>query len=212
MTITEFIQEVLIGEIGDIVKGHPYLSFGVVSQGIELLGACLDENEFDCKKRGVSGDRFNFVLRELFPEKKYDEFGVKPDSKASIYKDLRCGFLHNVLPKKAFSLTEIKNTPSRLHLSKGDAEDGSQRYVLVAEEFYKDFIFACEKLIQWINSGEILDRQEIRILTIRITNLSRKPSRNSKEEKELQVKAKKHAILTQQIDFLNTNLKIKISE
>jgi len=71
MTIIEFIRGVLISEFGDITDRHKYLSFGVISQGIELLGACLDEHEFD--KQGVSRNRFDLALT-LFPDE-YDEFG-----------------------------------------------------------------------------------------------------------------------------------------
>ena len=100
MIITECIQTLLITEIGDIVERHKYLSFGVVSQGIEVLGACLDEHEFDCKKRGVSSSRFNIALKELFSEK-YHEFGFVADRKKSLYQNLRCGLLNNLLPKKS---------------------------------------------------------------------------------------------------------------
>jgi len=187
------------------VDRHKYLSFGVVSQGIELLGACLDENEFD--KQGQSANRFNMALHELFPEHKYDDFGPESASDVSLYRDLRCGFLHNVLPKKAFSLTEIKNAPSRLHLTKVDAEDGSQRYLLVAEEFYGDFVSACETLIHMIETKEIMEKLEIKKIIVRIRHLSGK-RRHSKDERELQGKGKKYAILNQDIDFLNTNLKV----
>lgn len=50
MTIIEFIKTVLINEIGDIVDRHKYLSFGVVSQGIELLGACVAKEFLSIKR------------------------------------------------------------------------------------------------------------------------------------------------------------------
>lgn len=210
MTIIEFIRGVLISEIGDIVDRHKYLSFGVISQGIELLGACLDEHEFDCKKPGVSRDRFNLALKELFPANKYREFGFGADRKKFLYNNLRCGLLHNFLPKRGIGLTEENKTPAHLHLKIGTSEDGSQTYLLVAEELYRDFVDACEKLVHWIDSKMIMDRQEIKLLYSRIIQLSNKTIRKSREENELQAKIHKHVVLTQNIDFLNTNMTIKI--
>lgn len=71
MTLVEFIQNVLITKIGDIVGQHKYLSYGVVSQGIELLGACLDEHEFS--KKHESRSRFDLAIKTLF-NKGYQEF------------------------------------------------------------------------------------------------------------------------------------------
>jgi len=118
--------------------------------------------------------------------------------------------LHNLLPKRGIGLTEENKTPTHLHLKIGTSEDGSQRYLLVAEELYRDFVNACEKLIHWIESKRIMDMQEVKLLYSRIIQLSNKTIRKSKEENELQAKAHKYAVLTQNIDFLNTNMKIKI--
>lgn len=199
----------LITEIGDIVDRHKYLSFGVISQGIELLGACLDENEFDCRKYGISSKRFNLALKELFPEK-YHEFGFSADRQKSLYSNLRCGLLHNLVPKRGIALTEEKSTPAYLHLNIGTSEDGNQRYLLVAEELYRDFVDACKILVHLIESRKIMDRQEIKMLYSRIIQLSNKTKKTSKEENELQAKIHKHVVLTQNIDFLNTNMTIKI--
>lgn len=208
-TITEFIRGVLITEIGDIVDRHKYLSFGVISQGIELLGACLDEHEFDCRKYGISSERFNLALKELFPEK-YHEFGFSADRQKSLYSNLRCGLLHNLVPKRGIGLTEEKSTPAHLHLNIGTSEDGNRRYLLVAEELFRDFVNACEKMIQLIDSKQIIERKEVKLLHSKIIQLYKKTKRINKEENELQSKIHKYEVLTQQIDFLNTNMTIKI--
>jgi len=44
-TLTSFIEQVLKKEIKNIQRdeNHHYLSFSSISQGIEFLGACLDD-------------------------------------------------------------------------------------------------------------------------------------------------------------------------
>ncbi len=37
----EFIEVVLVNEMKDVVNRHPYLSFLLISVGIEFLGKCL---------------------------------------------------------------------------------------------------------------------------------------------------------------------------
>jgi len=159
MNIIEFIKVVLIQEFGDITDRHKYLSFGIISQGIELLGACLDEHEFD--KQGVSRDRFDLALEELFPEK-YHEFGKGANPEKSLYKNIRCGLLHSIMPKINFALTEVKGNPREHHLKIFTLSDSSERYLLVAEEFYEDFKCACYRLIEMIEDSSIFEIEKIK--------------------------------------------------
>ncbi len=43
----QFIETVLIKEIGELTNTNPYLSFVLIGIGIEFLGKCLDSNEND---------------------------------------------------------------------------------------------------------------------------------------------------------------------
>lgn len=54
-TLKQFIDKTLISEIKTIqqTSGHHYLFFGLIAQGIELLGACLDDTKFHKKGRVV---------------------------------------------------------------------------------------------------------------------------------------------------------------
>ncbi|MCK4825612.1 hypothetical protein KA005_58225 [bacterium] len=159
MNIVEFIEHVLIREFKDITDRHKYLSFGVISQGIELLGSCLDKHDFDCD--GKAGERVDLVLNELFPDE-YKDFANRKDLKKSIYKNIRCGFLHYGLPKGTFAVGELINLKRELHLKESKLKDGSERYVLIAEVFYEDFRDACTKLIKMIENGSIMEREEIK--------------------------------------------------
>ena len=73
MNTKEFINNVLIKEIKSIQQenGYHYISFGLISQGIEFLGACLDNYKFDAP--GKSRERFNKSINELFPSE-YHKF------------------------------------------------------------------------------------------------------------------------------------------
>jgi len=191
MKITKFIRKVLITEIGDIVDRHKYLSFGVVSQGIELLGACLDEHEFIYGKTGISRPRFDLALSELFPEK-YRVFWEGAEPEMSLYKNIRCGMLHSVLPKNPFMLGQAKSDGRENHLKQRKATDGSIRYMVIAEEYYEDFRCACYQMIEMIEDKSILESEKIR-----------ECEANSKDNIE---KRKKIEILRLEREFLRTDL------
>jgi hypothetical protein len=42
MLSKEFIKNVLVGELRDVVANHPYLAFPLIGVGIEYLGRALD--------------------------------------------------------------------------------------------------------------------------------------------------------------------------
>ncbi len=66
MEILDFIQKVLIDEFKEIQQdeGHHYLSFSLICQGIEFLGACLDSEPFSAK--GLGAPRFRRAIYDLF--------------------------------------------------------------------------------------------------------------------------------------------------
>jgi hypothetical protein len=43
----EFIEVVLINELGEIVSHKPYISFALMAVGLEFLGKCIDTDEQD---------------------------------------------------------------------------------------------------------------------------------------------------------------------
>ena len=51
MKISDFIQEVLIDPFREIQQNEEnhYISFSLICQGIEFLGACLDSEPFSAK-------------------------------------------------------------------------------------------------------------------------------------------------------------------
>ncbi len=160
MNITQFIQAALIKDIADIIQaGKHYHSFSLIAQGIELLGACLDEEAFHSKKRGLSSKCFRMAVRELFPPA-YQAFNQSGNY--DLYSNLRCGLLHVVLPKHRLELiqkSELHRFPCS-HLG-FDWQRGSKRLVLVSEDFCTDFATACREVIRRIEAGE-LENQKLR--------------------------------------------------
>lgn len=154
LTLKEFIGHVLINEIKAIQQthGHHYLSFGLIAQGIELLGACLDSTNFH--KRGKSSDRFRNAINKLFPEK-YKAHNNKA-SQYDLYANLRCGLLHVVIPGSHIELIQEdeKTTYGGGHLDIKNIR-GGDRLLLVSQEFFTDFEKACNEIVKRIDSGAI---------------------------------------------------------
>src|SRR4030042_2626496 len=136
ITPKQFIKEVLIDEIGDIIKKHPYLSFTLISSGIEFLGICLDK-ESKWTDQGKSEKHFCNCIDKLFP-RKYQ------DIKGRLFKELRCGLVHSQLSGD-FKLTEVKNDPSGA--LKYENHLTENKNILVLDYLYFDFVQDCMKII-----------------------------------------------------------------
>lgn len=155
-TLKDFINGTLIREIAEIQdSGHHYLSFGLIAQGIEFLGACIDTND-DYFALNRSGARFRQAITDLFPAG-YQPYNAQGDPHY-LYSDLRCGLLHAVLPKPALELIQEAEIPDYgNHLEIRDVR-GTQSLILVSQQLYYDFKKACEKVIEKIDNGEINNR------------------------------------------------------
>lgn len=136
----DYIKEILIGEIKDIVDRHAYLSFILICAGIEYLGICIDDTS-GWSDKGKSGNHFKKAIEKLFPS--HYKF-LKND----LYSYLRCGMTHSQLPG-GYGLTELKDSFSKYedHLIKNNK-------LIVVEYFYQDFVSACNKVIK-MNFGKL---------------------------------------------------------
>jgi hypothetical protein len=136
MSPQQFIQQVLMSEIRDVIYTHKYhyLSFGLVCNGIEFLGKCVDQSA-NWRTTQKYGFHFKQGLK-LMPG--YSKF------ETDLYEGLRCGFAHGLVPGKPVALThrdEAKKQSTR-HLVKDKT-----RLILVIEDFYDDFFKACETVL-----------------------------------------------------------------
>lgn len=153
-TLKQTIEGVLIAEIKAIQQthGHHYLSFGLIAQGIEFLGACLDSNAFH--QSGLSQDRFRRAISHLFPDV-YNKFNAK-EAPFDLYAHLRCGLLHVLIPGSPIELIQENEKPifGAAHLEIVHIR-GTERLVLVSQDLFRDYEEACRKVIQKIDNGEI---------------------------------------------------------
>jgi hypothetical protein len=151
MKINEFIQMVLIDQIGEIVRINDYLAFALIFNSIELLGSCFDDKDFGYWKTGYYKKRFTAALK-YFPSEyhKLDlcDFGrngfahtFKPDLKSKISLSKRSG--HNYLDENGNewpNLSKIQNSKKR---------------ILFIEDFYEDFKNVCLEIIKQIGNGTL---------------------------------------------------------
>jgi hypothetical protein len=151
----EFIQGVLIQEIGEIQKQHHYLSFGLITQGIEFLGFCLFNDELHKDKQ--SEKRFRRAISELFPPE-YKPYNCGK-AEFDLYKNLRCGLLHVVVPESNIELIQEaeKSKFKGSHLDVVMVR-GRKRLLLVSQDFYSDFKEACLKIMSRIDAGVIVPK------------------------------------------------------
>ncbi|MEO7216298.1 hypothetical protein [Mucilaginibacter sp.] len=147
MNQKEFIEVVILNQLGDIVKLHPYLSFGLIATSIELLGACLDDHSI--QKRGESGDRFRMAINVLFPSK-YHNYAIK-NTPYDLYSELRCGLNHSFLPKPSIALSQRASGNNHLSIL-------NNQLILSAEDFYEDLQNAGLKIIEMINENLIAEK------------------------------------------------------
>lgn len=132
----QFIQNVLINEIGEIHMKYPYVSFAIMAIGIEFLGKCLNGVE-DWNKSGRCEKDFNLAINSLNSLSTY-----RPLLKShALWDSLRNGFLHSFVPKNTIRLS-----------SKSEAEHlqniTSTQINIKCENFYEDFKGACEEVIK----------------------------------------------------------------
>lgn len=161
MDSKEYIEKVLVGEIQNIVNGHKFLSFGLITAGIELLGILIDPSNNKFFEKGKSGERFRYAIKELFPNK-YHQYNVKykddvvPDDKFDLYIELRCGLNHSTFPKPKIGLSEREHGGENLSIQ-------DRKLILLAEDFFDDFKEACEKVLKKIERGEIKNKTLLNI-------------------------------------------------
>lgn len=152
MKISNFIQEVLIDhfkEIQENEKNH-HISFSLICQGIEFLGACLDSEPFSAK--GLGAPRFRRAIHDLFPTA-YHRFNQGSGKRFDLYEDLRCSLLHAILPGSQLELIR-RSEKERLHASHLEVKEvrGMNRLVLVLEDLFDDYEKACREIISRINN------------------------------------------------------------
>lgn len=134
-----------IREIGDsffskhleeFVDKSPYLAFVVLSAILEYMGHCLLKNEGPSMN---TKEIFYDLINNVKALKKYRELNFKETNKKGneinnnyLYKYLRCGMIHTILPNEDIVLSPDKNELSKR--------------IVGAKELYEDIKKAWEEL------------------------------------------------------------------
>jgi len=144
-----FLDTVVVRDIGAVIEaGGGYLSFALIAQSIEVIGALLDEQEIDYYEQGLPAKRFDKAITEVFKpiDARYAEFN-KEDSEYYLWENLRCGMAHIIRPKSKIVFTG-KSDAIKLgasHLGKIKFDDGEEHLLLVVEDFYDHLKDACRR-------------------------------------------------------------------
>jgi len=155
MKILDFIQNILIDEFKRIqqAEGYHYLSFSLICQGIEFLGACLDSEPFSAK--GLSAARFRRAIYDLFPTS-YRKFNQGSGRPFDLYENLRCGLLHVILPESSLELIR-RSEKEELNANHLEVKEirGIHRLVLVSEDLFEDYEKACQEIVARISDNRL---------------------------------------------------------
>ena len=133
----EYIRDVLISEIGDVVNQHSYLAFTLICSGIEFLGVCLDTN-WHFHQPHASEHHFMLIIDTLFPER-YQPI------KQQLYSQLRCGITHCELSGhlRLIQVGNVQNEPLLYEQYLTEKAPSGHTRAIIIEYLYFDFVQAC---------------------------------------------------------------------
>ena len=133
----DFIQIVLIKEVGEIHEKYPYIAFATMAIGIEFLGKCLNtHDDWNHFARGVPKADFELAIKSLNSFDKYRTLLTTHD----FWDSLRNGFSHSFVPKGTLTLSSKDEDPHMKIISPTQIN-------LRCEDFYADFKGACDEVI-----------------------------------------------------------------
>lgn len=101
-SIEQFFEKFYIDDVGCMMQTYPYHAFFIMCSSIEFLGRCLQPNGsiFD---NTMSSSKFYDAIKGFKSLNKYSIV------KRVLYKNLRCGLVHALLPKNGTTLDEHNN-------------------------------------------------------------------------------------------------------
>lgn len=139
----QFIEENLIKNLRIVIdKDLIVFSFVLMAQGIEIMGAYLDNKPMRAVRQSAA--RFNIALSRLFPKEYLDN-----NKKGFLYKQLRSNIIHMYIPTSSIELRRGVSK-SGLHMQKKN-----DVLILYLEDFYEDYLKAIKKLIYLIKSNKL---------------------------------------------------------
>ena len=137
-----WIREVMIGRARRLAEcGLTDITFMVIGQGIETMGAFLDKKPFRAK--GQAASRFSVALDELFPPR-YSAL----NGPGFLFANLRSSLTH--LSVGSPHLVLAHTCDKAVHLSVKD-----KKTTLVLENLMDDYVAAWEKIIDRLAGGTL---------------------------------------------------------
>ena len=137
-----WIREVIIGRARRLAEcGLTEITFMVIGQGIERMGAFLDKKPFRAK--GQAASRFSVALDELFPPR-YSAL----NGRGFLFANLRSSLTH--LSVGSPHLVLAHTCDKAVHLSVKD-----KKTTLVLENLMDDYVAAWEKIIDRLAGGTL---------------------------------------------------------
>lgn len=139
---TGWIREVMIGRARRLAEcGLTDITFMVIGQGIETMGAFLDKKPFRAK--GQAASRFSVALDELFPPR-YSAL----NGRGFLFANLRSSLTH--LSVGSPHLVLAHTCDKAVHLSVKN-----KKTTLVLENLMDDYVAAWEKIIDRLAGGTL---------------------------------------------------------
>ena len=137
MTPQQFIQVVLIKEIGEIHLKYPYISFAAMAIGIEFLGKALNSHEdWNYYASGIPKRDFESAINSLNSFTRYRPLLTSHN----LWDALRNGFSHSFVPKGTLTLSSKNEAPHLYPMT-------PTKINLRCEDLYIDFKGACEEVL-----------------------------------------------------------------
>ena len=136
-----FIDTVLIRDVQNVAtQGGEYLSFSLMTQGLETLGALLDTDPIDAE--GKSAKRFKAAVNKWMPAGYHPYNNLTKRDPHYLYGGLRCGMAHIMRPQKRIMLKG--SSPHYSNLEK--VTFGTEDYlIIVVQDFLSDYLAACRQ-------------------------------------------------------------------
>jgi hypothetical protein len=149
---TESLFQGYIQEVDFLMQAQKYqLSFLMMSQIIEVLGAFIDDKPFRAKDQ--SQKRFNLALKKLLKSQYF-----KVNDKNFLYIHYRCNMSHLLTTSTHILLSNIHQIPQEQHLS---IQNG--KLILLAEPLLSDIKLSIEKLLKKIETGDIKEKKGLSV-------------------------------------------------
>ena len=148
-------------ELEELVNNQPYMAFVNLSAILEFIARCKYYKLFD-EVSGKIGDMCYDAINNIKALEKYKELNYPNGEKKEanhLYKSIRCGMLHSLLPKKEIKLNDDNNDLNNM--------------VVGAKELYHDLKEAWEEVKK---ESELLTIMNLEVIQVNLSTSAKTES------------------------------------